>query len=158
MPGDDLTNVFRTWRTAFVIGHSPATYSFRAAPSACIVQPLAESNRRRRLNAPQFAGAAQPSEAKKAASGSVPEPLALILQPALARWHAIPDVAMQPPLAVATPEPYNKVFYPCLARAELQVRFANLAGHVTGDLEIDGLEHECHSETIVPIFIDRGAP
>ncbi len=34
-----------------------------AAPSACIVQPLAESNRRR-LNAPQFAGAAQLSEAK----------------------------------------------------------------------------------------------
>jgi hypothetical protein len=49
---------------------------------------------------------------------------------------------MQPPLAVITSEPNNKIFYLCLPGRELQVRFANLAGNVTGDLKIDGLEYD----------------
>ena len=59
--------------------------------------------------------------------------------PSLARRHAVPDVAMQAPLAVATSDPNKKVLYLCLTGAEFQVGFASFIGSFAGNLKVDRL-------------------
>src|SRR5947209_7330160 len=69
---------------------------------------------------------------------------------------------MQPPLAVATSEPDNKIFYLCLPGAEFQVGLPNLVGSVATDLKIDGFERDIGQPKCVrgrtPKFLYRFPP
>src|SRR5262249_42640251 len=111
--------------------------------------PIASSARQKSLR--KQTKSLQRSERRKCAGPRV-STIAPILRAALARRHAVPNVAMQTPPTIRAFEPDDKVLCLCLPG----VGFANLVGSVAGDLEVGGLESDVRPlECRAPKFLNR---